>query len=145
MITRSRFSSHGYEIHLGTEFGQGKPLGGVQDATVADYRNGTGGQAIPRLPGIHKVGDVTLKRGVVDSSSLWNWLAQARAEGPHRRWDVTITLCDKAGQPILSWKLRNAKPRKYTGPTLGGRGSGDAAMEELVLSAESIELVPPHK
>jgi hypothetical protein len=28
---------------------------------------------------------------------------------------------------------------KYTGPTLAAKGGGDAAMEELVLSSESLE------
>jgi len=30
---------------------------------------------------------------------------------------------------------------KYTGPTLAGKGSGDVAMEELVLSAEGYEII----
>ena len=30
-------------------------------------------------------------------------------------------------------------PLKYTGPTLAAKGGGDVAMEELVLSIESLE------
>ncbi len=37
-----------------------------------------------------------------------------------------------------AWKLSNARPLKYTGPTLSGVG-GDVAVEELVLSCERIE------
>ena len=29
---------------------------------------------------------------------------------------------------------------KYTGPTLAGKGGGDVAMEELVLSIEALEI-----
>jgi len=31
-------------------------------------------------------------------------------------------------------------PMKYTGPTFAGKGGGDVAMEEIVLSAEALEL-----
>jgi hypothetical protein len=55
-----------------------------------------------------------------------------------------VTLRDETGTPIISWKFTKAMPVRYKGPPLGGKGSGDCAIEELVLSAESIELVPPH-
>jgi hypothetical protein len=32
---------------------------------------------------------------------------------------------------------------KYTGPTLAGKGGGDVAMEEIVLSAEQLACVRP--
>lgn len=97
---------------------------------------------IQKIDGIHKVGDVTLKRGVVDSSCLWNWISQVRHSGDASENDVIITRLVAANRPIQAWKLRNAKPKKYTGPPLGGKG-GDVAMEELVLSAEAIEIAPP--
>jgi hypothetical protein len=31
---------------------------------------------------------------------------------------------------------------KYTGPSLAGKGGGEVAMEELVLSAERYEIAP---
>jgi phage tail-like protein len=80
---------------------------------------------------------------MVDPSSLWNWITQARGDQSPIRHNATIVLRNEAGNPVQSWKLTNAKPRKYTGPTLGGSGN-DVAIEELTLSAESIEIVPPH-
>jgi phage tail-like protein len=50
-----------------------------------------------------------------------------------------ITLHDPAHKPLRSWKLRNARPKKYTGPALGGNAN-EVAMEELVVSAGGIEL-----
>ena len=38
--------------------------------------------------------------------------------------------------PVATWRLQGAMPLKYTGPTLVGKGGGDVAMEELVLSCE---------
>ena len=95
-----------------------------------------------RFPGSHKVGDVTLKRGVVDSSDLWAWITDTRTNGVAAQRDVIITLRDEAGNPVQKWKLRNVVPMKYTGPTLAGKGGGDVAMEELVLSAEGYEIAP---
>lgn len=93
--------------------------------------------------GLNKTGDVTLKRGVVNTADLWNWLAAARGSSASANCVAVVTLRNQAGAPITSWKLSNAKPKHYTGPTLGGKG-GDTSMEELVLSSESIELIPPH-
>lgn len=39
----------------------------------------------------------------------------------------------------MSWKLLKARPTKYTGPGLNGKGT-DVAVEEIVLAAERIEL-----
>jgi hypothetical protein len=51
---------------------------------------------------------------------------------------VTITQCDEASNPKQSWKLRNVVPVRYNGSTLASKGGSDVAMEELVLSVESI-------
>ena len=51
-------------------------------------------------------------------------------------------LQDESGKAMQQWKLRNVVPMKYTGPTLAGKGGGDVAMEELVLSAEGYEIAP---
>ena len=106
-----------------SEFGVGSPSG-------SDHRKG---------PGLHSVGDVTLKRGVVESAELWNWLAQVREGGTAAQRDVVLTLRDEAGSAVQNWSLRNAVPTKYTGPVLTGKGSGEIAIEELVLSVERIE------
>ncbi len=37
------------------------------------------------------------------------------------------------------WLLKNARPMKYTGPSLNGKGT-DLAIEELVLAAEELEM-----
>ena len=39
----------------------------------------------------------------------------------------------------MQWKLIGARPMKYTGPSLNGKGT-DLAIEELVLAAERIEM-----
>lgn len=125
------------------------PLGGFSDVsgintemTLAEYRNGNEPENhVRKVPGMHKVGDVTLKRGIVNSKDLWGWLADVRRNGPSAKREVVITLRNEAGSTVQAWKLRGVVPMKYTGPTLAGKGGSDVAMEELVLSAEGLVLV----
>ncbi len=84
-----------------------------------------------------------MKRGVVNSSGLWSWLDGVRGDGALALRTVLITLRDETRQPVTRWKIHAAKPVRWIGPTLTGKGSGDVAIEELVLSAENTELVPP--
>jgi phage tail-like protein len=109
------------------------------DITIAEYRNGNDKvNHVRKVPGIYKVGDVTLKRGVINSEALWVWITQTRTSGIGGQRDVTITLLDEAMAPVQVWTLRRCVPMKYTGPTLAGKGGGDVAVEELVLSAEDL-------
>ena len=122
-------------------------LGGFSDVsglgnemTIAEYRNGNEKENhVRKVPGIHKVADVTLKRGIVDSSDLWNWVKDVRKNGPSAQREVNITLLDEAGNDVQKWTLHGTVPMKYTGPALAAKGGGDVAMEELVLSAEGLD------
>ena len=107
---------------------------------MAEYRNGNEKtNHVRKVPGVHKVGDVTLKRGIVNSADLWAWITQTRTQGVVAKRTVVITLRDEAGTPVQKWTLGGVAPMKYTGPTLAAKGGGDVAMEELVLSSESME------
>jgi phage tail-like protein len=128
-----------------------EPLGGFSDVsgltteiTIAEYRYGNDPENHVRtLPGPAKqTGGVSLKRGVVNSKDLWDWINQVRVTGPAAKRDVIITLRDEAGKDVQSWTLRGTVPIKYTAPTFAAKGGGDVAMEELVLSAESLVLGP---
>ena len=130
-------------------FDGGQVFGGFSDVsgigtemTVAEYRNGNDRENhVRKVPGVHKVGDVTLKRGVVDSKSLFDWIKDVRLNGVKgQKKSVTITLLDEAHSLVQTWVLGNVIPLKYTGPTLAGKGGGDVAMEEIVLSAESMSI-----
>jgi phage tail-like protein len=46
-----------------------------------------------------------------------------------------ITLCDAAGDPVITWQLRNVYPSKWEGPSLDA-SSGGIAMEKLELMHE---------
>lgn len=129
-------------------FDGGEIFGGFSDVSgigsevkIAEYRNGNEKENhVRKVAGTHTVADTTLKRGIVNSKSLWDWIRQTRTNGPAAQKTVTITLLDEAQNPVQSWVLRGVVPMKYSGPTLAGKGGGDVAMEEVVLSAQGIEV-----
>jgi phage tail-like protein len=124
----------------------GLPIAGFAEVTglaleieFVEYRNGNEKpNTVRKLPGLHKVGDVTLKRGVLGSDDLFAWIRDV-ANGAIDRRDVAITLLDEQRNPAMTWLLRRALPRKWVGPTLKAKGT-DVAMEELTITAEGIEL-----
>ena len=129
-------------------FDGGEILGGFSDVSgigtemkIAEYRNGNDKENhVRKVGGIHKVSDVTLKRGIVNSLALFQWVKAARTQGPGAQRSVNILLLDEAQNPVQSWILRGVLPVKYTGATLAAKGGGDVAMEELVLSSEGLEM-----
>ena len=104
------------------------------------YRNGNDPTNVVRkIPGLHKVSDVTMKRGIVGSTELFQWLKDV-AKGTLSPRDVAILLLDEARQPVLTWKLHRAQPKKWSGPHLAAAASSVIALEELVLVHEGLEM-----
>lgn len=110
--------------------------------TVAEYRNGNEAvNYVRKIPAINKAGDVTLKRGVIGAENIYNWLEQIRGGDVTAKRDVVIKLKNEdptSASAVVTWKLVRAMPIKWTGPTLTAKGGSDVAMEELVLSVETI-------
>ncbi len=89
---------------------------------------------------MYKAGDVTLKRGMIASLDLWNWVNQVRRGNMEARATVVIELMSEdRASTVAQWKLINARPSKWTGPTLAAKGASDVAMEELTLVCEDLE------
>ncbi len=111
------------------------------EITVAEYRNGNEkDNAVRKITGMYKVPDVTLKRGVIGALDLYEWLDQVRNGDQAQLRTITIQLLSEdRGTVAMEWRLLNARPIKYTGPSLNGKGT-DVAIEELVLACERIEL-----
>ena len=110
------------------------------EITMAEYRNGNDKENhVRKIPNINKVSDVTLKRGIIKSQDLWDWINLTRREGWTAQRNVIISMMDESNEEVvMRWTLQNAVPIKYTGPSLNAKGGTDVAMEEMVLSAEGI-------
>ena len=138
-----------YLVNLG-DGSEGEVQGGFSEVsglnaevTVAEYRNGNApANYVTKIPAISKAGDVTLKRGVIGADNIYSWLDQIRDGDVAAKRTVEIKLKkENATDPlaVVTWKLINAFPIKWTGPTLTAKGGSDVAMEELVLAVEHIQ------
>jgi phage tail-like protein len=142
------YGAFNYIVALGGAQGdgaEGSIVGGFSDVSglgyevsYSDYRNGNElVNTVRHVPNTFKNDEITLKRGLVGSDDLFVWLRTVR-EGTADPRNVTITLLDEARQPVAQFKLINAQPKKWTGPTLAAKGGGEVAMEELHLVHEGI-------
>ena len=111
------------------------------EVTSADYRNGNSKVNHPvKVNGVYKVGDVTFKRGVIGSLDLYQWVDEVRKGSTSRR-RVVVSLQDESHDgPVMSWVLTNARPIRYTAPSMNAKTGTDVAIEELVLSIEDLEI-----
>lgn len=143
------YGAFNFLVALGGAQGDGSEgtiIGAFSDASglgfevsYSEYRNGNEKfNTVRKVPNTHKQDDVTLKRGLVGSDDLFQWLKGVR-EGTADPRQVTITLLDEARQPVATWVLRQAQPKKWTGPTLAAKGGGEVAMEELQFVHEGID------
>jgi phage tail-like protein len=141
------YAQFNFLIDLGTGQTDG-PEAGFQECSgismtvdVIEYRNGNDKENSPRkLTGLAKVSDVTLKRGIIGSLSLYKWIDQIR-NGDHAGLrTVTIQLQNEDHTAIvMTWKLLRARIVKHTSGPLNAKGT-DVAVEELTLGYERLEL-----
>lgn len=109
------------------------------ELNISEYRDGEDKvNTVRKIPNTYKVDEVTLKRGLYGSTDLFRWFNDVR-KGLYDPRSVTITLNDESDQRAVVFKLGNAHPKKWVGPTLVAKGGGEVAMEELHLAPESIE------
>lgn len=109
------------------------------EVTSADYRVGNSPVNHPvKVNGVYKVGDVTLKRGLIGATDLYSMIDAIRT-GNHTLQNVVIQLRDEAHNgPVFTFTLVNARPIRYTAPTFNAKGGTEVAIEELVLSCEDL-------
>jgi phage tail-like protein len=140
------YSNFNFLVDLGTGDTQSIKAGFQEvsglniELTSAEYRNGNEKtNHVRKINGMYKVGDVTLKRGLMGALDLYEWIKATREGDQSVRRSVTIQLQDEAHSgPVMTWRLVNARPMRYTAPTMNAKGGTDVAVEELVLSCEDL-------
>lgn len=107
---------------------------------VIEYR--TGGDKtnqVRKLPGLVRYDNLTLKRGIVGSLLLYQWMDAVRTGTADSRRTVVLQLLNEDREVVWTWRVLRAFPMKYVGPSLNATGS-DIAIEELVLCHEGLEI-----
>jgi phage tail-like protein len=108
---------------------------------VIEYRTGNSKESgTHKLPGPTRYNNVILRRGVIGSLNLYNWINEVRNGDLNAKRTVTINLISEDMTAIvLTWKLLRAWPVKYSFEDLNAKGT-DVAIEELVLAYERLEM-----
>src|SRR5205085_8842130 len=109
--------------------------------TVAEYRNGNEKEnSVRKITGLNKSTDVTMKRGVIGSLNLYQWLDQIRNGDQNALRTVVIHLQNEDHTAtVQTWKLLRARIIKHTSGPMNAKGT-DVAMEEIVLAYERLEI-----
>ena len=111
------------------------------EVTVAEYRRGNDKEnSVRKITGLNKATDVTLKRGVIGSLNLYNWLNDIRNGNQNAERTVIIQLQNEDHTEIVqTWKLLRARIIKHVSGPMNAKGT-DVAMEELTLAYERLEM-----
>jgi phage tail-like protein len=110
------------------------------ETQIIEYRHGNSKSFYPiKMPGIGKVGNVTMKRGVfVGNNTYWDWYNKIQLN-TIKRQTITIELLNEKGKPTMSWVLKNAWPTKITSTDLKSDGN-EAAIDTIEIAFETLEI-----
>ena len=125
----------------GPEAGFQEVSGIGMEVTVAEYRNGNEREnSVRKITGLNKASDVTMKRGVIGSLNLYQWLNDIRNGSPNALRNVVVQLQNEDHSAVVqTWKLIRARIIKHTSGPMNAKGT-DVAMEELVVAYERLEM-----
>jgi phage tail-like protein len=147
VLRNNPYAQFNFLVDLGTGETDG-PRAGFQEISqigmsvdVVEYRNGNEkANNVRKLTGLAHASDVTLRRGIIGSLDLYDWLDQIRNGDQNAVRTVTIQLQNEDHTAIVqAWRLFGARISKHVSGPFNARCS-DVAIEELTLAYERLEL-----
>ncbi len=115
-------------------------ISGLQAETeTEEVREGGVNDHVHKLPKITKYPNLTLKRGITDSDTLWKW-HQDVVNGKVKTRTVRVIVMDSEGNEKWHWYFDEAYPVKWVGPDLKA-DSSTVAIETLELVHNGIKNV----
>ena len=125
----------------GPEAGFQEVSGLGMEVTVSEYRNGNEKEnSVRKITGMNKVADVTLKRGLIGSLNLYQWLNQIRNGDQSALRTVVVQLQNEDHTAVvLTWKLFRARPIRLRWGPLDGKGK-EVLVEYVELACERLEM-----
>ncbi|ACH39555.1 phage tail tube protein gp19, putative [Citrifermentans bemidjiense Bem] len=104
------------------EFGFSKNKDDVRFQTVSglsveydmeEYKEGGENRFTHKLPVRTKYADLVLKRGMLTKSEVFDWFFRAFRDRDFKPTDLNIVLLNEKGEPLRTWKVAHAVPRKW--------------------------------
>jgi phage tail-like protein len=106
------------------------------ETEIFEYQDGDD-IILRKRPGRTKYSNVTLKRGYINNTELWDWRKEV-IDGKVSRKSGSIILCGDDGEEIMRYNFYEAWPCKWKGFTLDGKGT-EVNVEEVELAVEKLE------
>ncbi len=143
--TDDPFGAFRFVVELGSVqvAGFAECTGLSMETKVFEYKEGGNNATTLKFPEASAYGNVTLKRGITNSTELIDWHldvingqfgVNVRASNPN----IAIVLNDDTGSAARRWNLIRAFPVKWVGPDLKASGN-EVAIETLELAHEGIQ------
>lgn len=89
-----------------------------------------------KVPGNVKTNNITLRRGMTQSNTLWKWFEEVqKGNWDQQRRDGSITIYDQAASPQARFQFQGAWPVSYIVSDLSSSGT-DLEIEEMEIAIE---------
>ena len=139
------YAQFNFQVDIGSGFNG--PDAGFQELSgigvevaVAEYLNVNDLENhVRKVTGLYKSQDLTLKRGIIGTTTLYEWVDNIRTGRSDLRKVTVKLLSEDHSQVVMTWTLNNARIIKYTCGPLNAKGT-DVALEEMVLAFERMDL-----
>lgn len=106
---------------------------------VIEHREGGQNTTTHKVPGLTKHGNISLKWGLTDDTSLDDWY-QLVVDGDIVRKNGSIVVLNRKGDEVARWNFFRAWPTKLTLPSFNAEGN-DIAIQTLELAHEGLKRV----
>ena len=100
---------------------------------VEEYKEGGENRFTHKLPVRTKYSDLVLKRGLLVESAITKWCLAAFRDRDFKPADLSIILMNEKGEPLRTWNVAHAIPKKWSVSDLNASENG--------IVIESLELI----
>lgn len=100
---------------------------------MEEYKEGGENRFSHKLPVRTKYADMVLKRGMLTDSKVIHWFLRAFRDRDFTPCDINVILMNEKSQPLRTWKVAHAIPRKWVVSDLNANESS-LVIETLELS-----------
>jgi phage tail-like protein len=116
------------------------------DTEVVEFLEGGQTDKPHKFPGVTRVNNVRLERGIVKSDQHGDFLKWLTDMGQHQegtakdRATVSITVLTQTQDPVIKYTLVNAWPTRWQLGPLEGTGGGELTLKFMEFACERIEM-----
>lgn len=141
-MAQEQLTTFAFHVELdGVDIGAFKEASGVESETeIIEYKEATdkGKMIIRKVPGAMKWSDITLKKAIDSSTTLWEWRREVEnGKIDDARRNGSIVLYDSQQKEVARWNFEAGWPSKWKGADLNA-GEDQVAVEEVTITHEGL-------